>query len=78
MHAMQERMKEAVQNLGATQITYGGKKAHKQHQAKMAELARMLITEQNVYGKVGGGGRSRTYDAADMSRVLKVPISEPN
>jgi len=34
----------------------------------MAEVARMWTTQQKIYGKIGGGGRSRTYDAADMSR----------
>ena len=68
LRARQERMKEAVQNLGATQNKLRRQKRTNSIQAKMAELARMLIAEQNVYRKVGGGGRSRTYDAADMSR----------
>jgi hypothetical protein len=37
---------------------------------KMRELAKMLENYGFLKGKVGGGGRSRTYDAADMSRVL--------
>ena len=37
---------------------------------KMRELAKMLENYGFVMGKVGGGGRSRTVDAADMSRVL--------
>jgi hypothetical protein len=57
--------------LGASQNALQGQKTvQKSIQAKMAELARMLITQQNAWEKVGGGGRSRTYDAADMSRVL--------
>jgi hypothetical protein len=27
------------------------------------------VTPLNTWEKAGGGGRSRTYDAADMSRV---------
>jgi integrase len=57
--------------LGASQNALRGQKtAQNSLQAKMAELARMLITQQNAYGKVGGGGQIRTVDAADMSRVL--------
>ena len=37
---------------------------------KMRELAKMLESYGFLKGKVGGGGRSRTSDAADMSRVL--------
>ena len=58
-------------SLGATQNgSQVQKSVQKSIQSKMAELARMLTTEQNNYRKLGGGGRSRTYDAADMSRVL--------
>jgi integrase len=75
LRAMHERMKEAVSGLGATlgasqNALPGQKTVQKSIQVKMAELARMLITQQNAWEKVGGGGRSRTYDAADMSRVL--------
>ena len=37
---------------------------------QMRELAKTLESYGFLKGKVGGGGRSRTYDAADMSRVL--------
>jgi hypothetical protein len=73
LRAMHERMKEAVSGLRATlgaSQNAGAKTVQKSIQVKMAELARMLITQQNAWEKVGGGGRSRTYDAADMSRVL--------
>ena len=75
LRAMHERMKEAVSGpgatLGASQNTVPSQKsAENSIEAKMAELARILITQQNIYGKIGGGGRSRTVDAADMSRVL--------
>jgi hypothetical protein len=36
----------------------------------MRELAKMLENYGFLNGKFGGGGRSRTADAADMSRVL--------
>jgi hypothetical protein len=56
---------------GASQNALQGQKTvQKSIQEKMAELARMLIPQQNACEKIGGGGRSRTYDAADMSRVL--------
>jgi hypothetical protein len=46
LRAMQERMKEAVQNLGATQNNLReAKKRTNSIQAKMAELARMLTTQ---------------------------------
>jgi ABC-type hemin transport system substrate-binding protein len=75
IRAVHEHMKDAVKNLGASLgATQNGsqvqKSVQKSIQSKMAELARMLTTEQNNYRKLGGGGRSRTYDAADMSRVL--------
>jgi integrase len=57
--------------LGASQNALQGQKTVQNSiQAKMAELARMLITQRNIYGKSGGGEWSRTTDAADMSRVL--------
>jgi len=37
-------------------------------------LAKALTNHGYFKGNVGGGGRSRTYDAADMSRV----DSDPN
>ena len=57
--------------LGASQNAVPGQKTVQNSiQAKLAELAKLLLKQQNDYGKSSGGGRSRTYDAADMSRVL--------
>jgi len=82
LRAMQERMKEAVSGLGATlgasqNALQGQKTVQNSIQAKMAELARMLVRQQSSYGirglaegRIGGGGQIRTVDAADMSRVL--------
>ena len=39
-------------------------------QAKLAELAKMLIERRNHLGKVGGGEWSRTTDLALMRRPL--------
>jgi hypothetical protein len=38
--------------------------------AKMREFAEILEKYGFLKGKSGGGGQSRTVDAADMSRVL--------
>ena len=37
---------------------------------EVQELAKSLIKRGYLKGKFGGGGQSRTVDAADMSRVL--------
>ena len=37
---------------------------------KFEQVGEVLTKHGYFKGKVGGGGRSRTYDAADMSRVL--------
>jgi hypothetical protein len=37
---------------------------------KVQELAKTLINRGYLKGNFGGGGQSRTVDAADMSRVL--------
>ena len=53
------------------------KSAENSIQAKLGELAKILASRRNSYenrrltsDKFGGGGQSRTVDAADMSRVL--------
>ena len=73
--AEQDRMKEAVKNLGATlgasQNTPRGQKTAQNDM--LAKLAQLLISGgsiETLMGNFGGGGRSRTADAADMSRVL--------
>jgi integrase len=71
-----ERMKEAVQNLGkpleaSLGGNSGGKSIPKTTQNDiLRELAVRLIRAQNTGRIIGGGGGSRTHDAADMSRVL--------
>jgi integrase len=71
-----ERMKEAVQNLGipleaSLGGNSGGKSIPKTTQSDiLRELAVRLLRSRNSGQIFGGGGRSRTYDAADMSRVL--------
>jgi integrase len=75
MRAVKDRMREAVNSLGAIPggdlgRPQGLKIAQNDIQRKMAELARMLIKRGNFEGIFGGGGQSRTADSADMSRVL--------
>ncbi len=67
-----ERMKEAVQNLGKPlEASLGGNSIPKTTQNdKVQELRVRLLTVRNSIQIFGGGGRNRTYDAADMSRVL--------
>jgi hypothetical protein len=75
MRAVKNRMREAVNSLGA--IAGGDLNRLQQHKTaqndisrKMAELSKLLINQRDFKGKVGGGEWSRTTDAADMSRVL--------
>ena len=71
-----ERMKEAVQNLGKPlEASLGGNSGGKSipkttQNDKLNELRVRLLRVRNARETFGGGGRSRTYDAADMSRVL--------
>jgi integrase len=71
-----ERMKEAVQNLGKPlEASLGGNSGGKSipkttQNDKFQELRVRLLRVRNSRQNAGGGGRSRTYDAADMSRVL--------
>jgi hypothetical protein len=75
MRAVKNRMREAVNSLGA--IAGGDLNRLQQHKTvhtdisrKMAELSKLLINQRDFAGKFGGGGQIRTVDAADMSRVL--------
>ena len=76
MRLVKDRMQEAVKNLGQPLEASlgggsGGKSLRKITQSDiMRELLVKLVRERNVRENVGGGGRSRTADAADMSRVL--------
>ena len=71
----EEIMRAAVQNLG---VNFGVNepasdraKRHKTPFWGNQHVSRdQWIKAENVEKKIGGGGRSRTYDAADMSRVL--------
>ena len=75
MRVVEERMRDAVENLGGG---FGGdSKSAPGHEmidlatfAKMREFAKILEKYGFLKGKVGGGGQIRTVDAADMSRVL--------
>ena len=75
MRAVKNRMREAVNSLGA--IPGGDLNRLQEHKTvendisrKMAELANLLLNQRNSVGKFGGGGQTRTVDSADMSRVL--------
>ena len=73
--AEKERMKEAVRNLGATlgasqNSSRGQKGAENDIGRQIAALRQALVKYGDVRGNFGGGGQSRTADAADMSRVL--------
>jgi integrase len=86
MRTVEERMRDAVEHLGDevsnNRPNLGGDSEGDSTTAKglemsdlaklekMRELAKMLENYGFLKGKIGGGGRSRTYDAADMSRVL--------
>ena len=69
---METRMRQAVEFLGGdsggdSKSASGLETSQLAKLENLEELAKMLGF---LKGKVGGGGRSRTYDAADMSRVL--------
>jgi integrase-like protein len=70
-----ERMKAAVQNLGKPlEAGFGGNSGGKSipkttQNDKLNELRLRLVRARNARESVGGGGGSRTHDAADMSRV---------
>ena len=82
MRTVEQRMREAVEyvgdefwnsrsNLGGdSKAATGLEMSDLAKLEKMRELAKMLENYGFIKGKIGGGGRSRTYDAADMSRVL--------
>jgi integrase len=75
MRVVEERMREAVASLGAnaggqSSAVWGPKSVEIGLQEKVAALTKLRLNMQNEREKSGGGGRSRTYDAADMSRVL--------
>jgi len=75
LRAMHERMKEAVSGLGATlgasqNALRGQKRAENSSLEIFAQLLKSGLSAEKLSRIFGGGGRSRTADAADMSRVL--------
>jgi hypothetical protein len=64
-------MREAVENLGCDSKSEKGlEMSHLAKLGNLTHLAEMLLKQGFFKGNFGGGGRSRTADAADMSRVL--------
>ena len=64
MRLVKDRMQKAVKNLRADSCP-------KQHKTTTSHVsANFALIHEICSEKSGGGGRSRTYDAADMSRVL--------
>jgi integrase len=58
-------------NLGANENALADqKRVEKRAIELLAKLLKNPNSAENLLEKIGGGGRSRTYDAADMSRVL--------
>jgi integrase len=75
MRAVEERMRDAVENLGGdsggdSMAVNDRETSDLANLQNLHALAKVLTNHGFLKGKVGGGGRSRTYDAADMSRVL--------
>jgi predicted TIM-barrel enzyme len=71
MRTVEERMRDAVENLGGDSMAAKGRETSDLvNLQNLNALAKILTNHGFFKGKVGGGGRSRTYDAADMSRVL--------
>jgi hypothetical protein len=72
--AVEERMRDAVEKScgrsGCGLMITETRNADLAKLEKIREVAKILESYGFLKGKVGGGGRSRTYDAADMSRVL--------
>jgi hypothetical protein len=75
MRAVKNRMREAVNSLGAIaggdlNRLQGHKTVQNDISLKMGELTKLLKNQSFFEGRFGGGEWSRTTDAADMSRVL--------
>jgi hypothetical protein len=75
LRTVNERLEVAVQTLGAS--LGGNSKGESRQKTAQNDTAqdfsvtpKSFTNHENDWEKVGGGGRSRTYDAADMSRVL--------
>lgn len=75
LRTLQENMKKAVNNMGATlganqNSLQGQKSVQSTTTRKLAELMRDGLIARTNSENLVGGGRIRTADAADMSRVL--------
>ena len=72
LRTVKDRMQEAVKFLGANPGgEFGGKSIPKTTQNDISpKVERIGITARYTWEKFGGGGRTRTVDSADMSRVL--------
>jgi hypothetical protein len=71
MRTVEERIRYAVENLGGDSMAANGRETSDlANLQNLNALAKALTNHGYFKGNVGGGGRSRTYDAADMSRVL--------
>ena len=75
MRTVEERMRHAVENLGGdcggdSMAANGRETSDLANLQNLNALAKVLTNHGFFKGEIGGGGRSRTYDAADMSRVL--------
>ena len=70
MRAVAERMRDAVENLGGDSMAANGRETSDlANLQNLNALAKALTNHGYFKGNVGGGGRSRTYDAADMSHA---------
>jgi integrase len=76
MRLVKDRMQNAVRFLGKPlEADFGGNSGGNSLRKNtqndiLIKLAIEGLTARSIKEKIGGGGRSRTYDAADMSRVL--------
>lgn len=75
MRTVETRMREAVENLGCDSgydsiAAKGPETSQLANLEQLQKVAIKLINQGFFKGKNGGGGQSRTADAADMSRVL--------
>jgi site-specific recombinase XerC len=75
MRTVEDRMREAVENLGCdsgcdSMAATGHEMSQLANLEELQKVAKKLINHGFLKGKFGGGEWSRTTDAADMSRVL--------
>ncbi len=75
MRTVENRMREAVNNLGCDSgcdsvTVTGHEMSHLAKLGNLEQLAKLLKNRIFIEGKGNGGGQIRTVDSADMSRVL--------